>query len=503
MSCITGTNIKPLKLTALFLVSPLFFFAQSLTGLWTGTLSNDSNTVRKDQLFEIALTEYRGKVYGYSRSEFIVNDTLFYIVKRVKGTIEDDVCEVTDDEILSYNFRGKLDKGVKVTSTFRRNQTDSSWYLDGTWKTNATKKYYSVTGKVGLENEKDLNASKLFPHLEELNIAKDVAFYKEFKEKKDEPIIVKVAHPEKIITVYNDRPQPVLTNNGVAIIPAKPTIQKTIPEPAAITSAETKAAEEETETQTVFHADKNPVSELPKTDYKNIPASTVSVNPEPVSKTIAVAPKPEKINLSEKTNTSVSAIPVEEKREIRSMPVAKTEVKKEQPVVKTQSSPTKQPVVAEKKPETKITAIITPVPEKKEVAAVVIPEEKKPTVDVIAKSAVIEGRKSEFSQVVNFKTDSLVLSLYDNGEIDGDTVSVFMNGEVLMAKQGLKSKAIKKTIYITKANEEFTLVMFADNLGIYPPNTGLLVVHDGEDIYNLRFSSDLQKSAGIVFRRKK
>ena len=66
-----------------------------------------TNTVRKDQLFEIALTEYKGKVYGYSRSEFIVNDTLYYILKRVKGTIEGDVCEVTDDEIkrLHESFR--------------------------------------------------------------------------------------------------------------------------------------------------------------------------------------------------------------------------------------------------------------------------------------------------------------------------------------------------------------------------------------------------------------
>jgi hypothetical protein len=57
----------------------------------------------------------------------------------VKGTIEGDVCEVTDDDIISYNFRGKLDKGVKVTSTFRRNLADSTWYLDGTWKTNVNK----------------------------------------------------------------------------------------------------------------------------------------------------------------------------------------------------------------------------------------------------------------------------------------------------------------------------------------------------------------------------
>ena len=79
-----GRNLKSCKLTALLLLSPLFFYGQSLTGLGTGALSNDSTTVRKDQLFEIALTEYKGKVYGYSRSEFIVNDTLYYIIKRVK-----------------------------------------------------------------------------------------------------------------------------------------------------------------------------------------------------------------------------------------------------------------------------------------------------------------------------------------------------------------------------------------------------------------------------------
>ena len=135
--------------------------------------------------------------------------------------------------------------------------------------------------------------------------------------------------------------------------------------------------------------------------------------------------------------------------------------------------------------------------------ASVIPETKKPAIDILAKSALIAGRKSEFSQIVSFKSDSLELSLYDNGEIDGDTVSVFMNGEVVLSKQGLKSSAIKKTIYITPGNEDFTLVLFAENLGKYPPNTGLLVVHDGEDVYNLRFSSDFQKNAGIVFRRKK
>src|SRR5882724_4088358 len=172
-------NLKPLRILAILLLSPLTFFAQQLTGLWIGSLSNDSNTVRKDQSFEIALTEYRGKVYGYSRSEFIVKDTLYYVVKRVKGIINGDECEVKDDEIIAYNFPTRLDKGVKVVSTFLRNKQDSTWYLAGKWKTNQTKNYYSVTGKVDLKGEKDVTRSKIFPHLEELNLANDVAFYKE------------------------------------------------------------------------------------------------------------------------------------------------------------------------------------------------------------------------------------------------------------------------------------------------------------------------------------
>ena len=566
MLLISGINIKHLKLTALFLLSPLFFFAQSsqsLTGLWTGALSNDSATVRKDQSFEITLTEYRGKVYGYSRSEFIVNDTLYYIVKRVKGTIEGDVCEVTDDDIISYNFRGKLDKGVKVTSIFRRNLADSTWYLDGTWKTNVTRKYYAVTGKVGLQEEKDLNASKLFPHLEELNLANDVAFY---KDRKEGPPIVKVAHPEKIKTEYNDRPQPLLTSNNIAIVPAKPNLSKAEPGPVPASSIETIDEVVKVEPQSEQHTDKTPVADLPKTDIKNIPASSVSVTPTQVTKTIAEPKKPELVVTPEKTASSVATNTVTEKNEfkaepivkttekqeqpvvnnqqssikqpaaivnkpdtktvavvnkpatekkesrtdiptaqVKSEPIAKTVVSQEKPVVKTQSAPTKQPDAIVKKTDTKVVAVNNPIPEKKEaetVAKPIVQEVKKPAVDVIAKAAVIEGRKSEFTQVVNFKADSLELSLYDNGEIDGDTVSVFMNGEVLMSRQGLKASAIKKTIYITPGNEDFTLVLFADNLGKYPPNTGLLVVHDGDDVYNLRFSSDFQKSSGIVFRRK-
>lgn len=119
-------------------------------------------------------------------------------------------------------------------------------------------------------------------------------------------------------------------------------------------------------------------------------------------------------------------------------------------------------------------------------------------------SSRLAERSIETIQTLEFKTDSLVLTLYDNGEVDGDTVSVILNGKMLMEKQGLSTNAINKTIYITPdTGDSIQLVMYAENLGSLPPNTGLLIIKDGHDRYEIRFAGDLQKNAGITLRRKK
>lgn len=528
-------------LTILLLLIPLFFHAQSLTGLWVGSLHNDSSTVRRDQSFEIALTEYKGKVYGYSRSEFIVNDTLYYIMKRVKGTIEGDICEVTDDEIISYNFRGKLDKGIKVTSTFRRNKNDSTWYLDGTWKTNANRKYYSVSGKVKLEEEKDLTASKIFPHLEELKKADDVAFY---KERKEGAPVVKIAKPERINTDPADKTIQPADNKDIAAVVRRPDLPKTETKIVPVQGASSDVTDENKEQgikNTATTTDPFPMP-VKKADEKKQDLAAEAQKTKPgndsnedllkKSRQQAISSAKEETVMSGQTtagkpatNTTRDVTADRPKQDIaqnkietnnnrlsnQNKPVTAVPQKTaaNQPVQKPATNTiaaTNKPADNNKKPETIATtapAVNTIAADKKETVATAInPVAKKPAEDVIKKSAVIEGRKSEFSQEVNFKSDSLVLSLYDNGEIDGDTVSVYMNGEVIMASQGLKSSAIRKTIYLPEGSEEFTLVMFAESLGKYPPNTGLLIIRDGNDIYNLRFSSDFQKSSGIVFRRK-
>ena len=78
-----------------------------------------------------------------------------------------------------------------------------------------------------------------------------------------------------------------------------------------------------------------------------------------------------------------------------------------------------------------------------------------------------------------------------------------MNGKVIMARERLSTNAVRKTIYADPSSDSINLVMYAENLGSIAPNTGLLVVHDGQSIYEIRFSGDLQKNASIILRRRK
>jgi hypothetical protein len=112
-------------------------------------------------------------------------------------------------------------------------------------------------------------------------------------------------------------------------------------------------------------------------------------------------------------------------------------------------------------------------------------------------------RKKEIVRSVFFTSDSLVLSLYDNGEVDGDTVSIVMNDKVILAKQGLTTKAIRYVIHVTpQTGDSLLLTMVADNLGSIPPNTGLLIVEDGDQRNEIRFAGDMQMSSAVLFRRK-
>jgi hypothetical protein len=87
--------------------------------------------------------------------------------------------------------------------------------------------------------------------------------------------------------------------------------------------------------------------------------------------------------------------------------------------------------------------------------------------------------------------------------VDGDSISVYVNGENVISKVKLKEAAVKKTIYLGNENAETKLTLVAENLGSIPPNTGLLIIQDGTDRYQIRFSADMETNASVIIKKKK
>lgn len=122
----------------------------------------------------------------------------------------------------------------------------------------------------------------------------------------------------------------------------------------------------------------------------------------------------------------------------------------------------------------------------------------------LVSSEVLAKRKIETIRSVDVRSDSIMLTLYDNGIIDGDTVSIILNGRVIISKQRLTETALTKKIHIaSEPGDSLQLIMFAENLGSIAPNTGLLIIQDGDERHEVRFSGDLQKNSAIILRRKK
>ena len=111
-------------------------------------------------------------------------------------------------------------------------------------------------------------------------------------------------------------------------------------------------------------------------------------------------------------------------------------------------------------------------------------------------------RNSEVIKTIEIDNNSFTVDLYDNGEIDGDSISLFFNGKLLLSHKRLSDKALRLTLDVDATKDVNELIMYAENLGTIPPNTALMLVNDGDNRYEVRISSDLQKSGVIRFVHK-
>jgi hypothetical protein len=112
-------------------------------------------------------------------------------------------------------------------------------------------------------------------------------------------------------------------------------------------------------------------------------------------------------------------------------------------------------------------------------------------------------RALDVQREIEVESDSLQIDFYDNGEVDGDSISVFFNDKLLGANLRLSTRSVHMTIGLDPAMEANTLSMFANNLGSIPPNTALMLIYDGKKRYEVRLSSNFEKNAAVKIKRKK
>lgn len=496
------------KILFLLLLFPIHVFGQSdpkaekdITGLWKGSLYND--TTKKYLPYEIAISEEKGKLSGYSYTLFEINGKKEIGVKSIKIKRKGDQLVIEDVEFISNNFSEPPPKKVRQLSIVNLLENDTTIVLEGIWSTNRTKEYSSLTGTLKIQRTLDYKPLALYKKLEELKLDRDLSFVKSANKRVTDIAIVGIPPIENKSTVsapskYGDVDK---ANEPAATRPEKDTL-------VSNTTIESAKKEKMPAEQSIAKA---PVAEKQQTIITPIPdkkKEVVVVSNENKTKNIQPAAEKSKPITTEplpKKTEPVATVKEPAKKEVK--PAAET--------VKKPVTPEKSKVIIVPGANNKTVPVATanePVKtqEIKTVNQVTPPVQKKETPVVLAApivpkaAAEVSERKMNTEQFVYFESDSLLLTLYDNGDVDGDTVSVLMNGQIIFAKQGLTTKANSKTVYTGKGTpDSLSMVMYAENLGSIPPNTGLLVIMDGEKRYEVRFSADLKTNAAILLKRIK
>lgn len=117
---------------------------------------------------------------------------------------------------------------------------------------------------------------------------------------------------------------------------------------------------------------------------------------------------------------------------------------------------------------------------------------------VIPVPEVLKTRSNPLIKTITTNKPDIKVELYDNGDIDGDTITVYHNNQVIAWKKGLTDKPVAINVKADEINAMHEFVMVADNLGSIPPNTALMVITTGGKRYQLFISSDKQKNAKVV-----
>lgn len=113
-----------------------------------------------------------------------------------------------------------------------------------------------------------------------------------------------------------------------------------------------------------------------------------------------------------------------------------------------------------------------------------------------------QGRLVDVQEVFEVESDTLLLHIIDNNQLDNDTVSIFYDKQLLVKQHGLTYNPLELEI-VTQDNKEHLLIIFANNTGDIPPNTAAIYFYENGVRREIAIRSDSSRSAGVIFKKKK
>jgi hypothetical protein len=169
---------------------------------------------------------------------------------------------------------------------------------------------------------------------------------------------------------------------------------------------------------------------------------------------------------------------------------------------------TKQPT-ASKPPQKKVATPqekkvrVTPVMTRKDTASTTITVVKQTPKTIPAAPMILKTRENALVRRIEAEAGQIKMEIYDNGQIDGDSVSIYHNNTLIKSHMRLSQKPITVVIDVDPSQPHHEIIMVAENLGTIPPNTSVMIITTTTNRYELFISSSEQKNAKVVFDLKK
>lgn len=143
------------------------------------------------------------------------------------------------------------------------------------------------------------------------------------------------------------------------------------------------------------------------------------------------------------------------------------------------------PPAATAAPQVKAPAPAPPVEERKLAGKPITPEDK------------FTARANKLQTVIPITSKKIELRFYDNAQVDGDSIALFLNRRLIFKNIRLTDQPYTIFLDADELENDNELVMVAENLGSIPPNTSFMIAIVGKKRYEARLHADENSSALI------